>query len=64
MKKRYKARVQERYVIESVVKFDDDQTADVERLLEEFGNIVLKVVKDDPSLLDELTLPESRVKVS
>lgn len=64
MKKRYKARVQDRYVIESVVKFDEDQTADVERLLEEFGNIVLKVVKDDPNLLDEMTLPESRVQVS
>lgn len=60
MKRRYKALIEDRYVIESVVKFDEDQAADLERLLQEFGNITLKLAKENPELVNEMDLPEPR----
>ena len=64
MKRRYKASYGRRYIIESVAKFDDAQIADMERMIQEFGNLVLREVKENPKLLDEMVLPEPRNRVA
>ena len=64
MKKRYRALIEGKYIIQSVAKFDDAQKDDMERMIQEFVNIALKVVKENPKLLDEMVLPEPRIKVS
>lgn len=64
MKKRYRARIADRYLVESVAKFDAAQTADLERMIGEFVNIALMVVKENPKMLDEMDLPEPKIRVS
>ena len=64
MKRRYKASYGGRYIIESVAKFDDAQIADMERMIQEFGNLVLREVKENPKLLDDMVLPEPRNRVA
>ena len=64
MKKRYRARFGGRYIIESKAKFDEFQTMDMERMIQEFGNLVLMEVKANPKLLDDMVLPEPRIEVS
>ena len=64
MKKRYRALIEGKYIIQSVAKFDDAQKDDMERMIQEFVNIALKVVKENPKLLDEMVLPEPRTTVS
>ena len=64
MKKRYMASFGGRYIIESKAKYDEFQTMDMERMIQEFGNLVLMEVKANPKLLDDMVLPEPRIKVS
>ena len=64
MKKRYRASFGGRYIIESEAKFDEFQTLDMERMIQEFGNLVLMEIKANPKLLDDMVLPEPRIRVS
>lgn len=64
MKRRYKASFGGRYIIESVAKFDDAQIADMERIIQEFGNLVLREVQENPNLLETMVLPEPRNRIT
>ena len=58
MNKRYVAHLNGQYRMASKTLYNDVQIEDIRWMLGQWGNMILRIAKSDPKLLEEIELPE------
>ena len=63
MKARYRMKLNGRHVLESDQDFDDAQVADLDRMFETFGRMMVEELRNNPEWLDQKNVDALDVEV-